>query len=81
MRKKIIYHEEQKLGFELHGSRSRCSISNRRFVLLDNGKKKGRKRLGSIFKSIGKVLRMVVKVIIAIGAIAELVLFILKTFC
>ena len=81
MRKFIFYHEEQKLGFELHGSRGRCSISNRSFVLLNDGKKKGRKRLGVIFKSIGKVLKTVAKIIIAIGAIAELVLFILKTFC
>ena len=81
MRKFIYFHEEHKLDFKLRGSKSRCSISNKSFVLLNDGKKKGRKRLGVIFKSLGKALIMVVKVIIAIGAIAELVLFILKTFC
>lgn len=81
MRKFIIFHEEHKLDFKLRGSKSRCSISNRSFVLLNDGKKKGRKRLGVIFKRIGKVLKTIAKVIIAIGAIAELVSSILKTFC
>ena len=81
MRKFIFDLEEHKLNFKLHGSKSRCSISNRSFVLLNDGKKNGRKRPGEIFKSLGKVLKTIVKIIIAIGAIAELVLFILKTFC
>ena len=81
MRKFINFHEEHKLDFKLRGSKSRCSISNRSIVLLNDGKKNGRKRLGIFFKSFCKVLKTVAKVIIAIGAIAELVLFILKTFC
>lgn len=81
MQKLIFYQEEQKLGFELHGSKSRCFISNRNFVLLNDGKKKGRKRLGKIFKSIGKVLKTIAEVIIALGTIAELTLFILNYFC
>ena len=81
MRKIFFYHEEHKLDFKLHGSKSRCSISNRSILLLNDGEKKGRKRLGLVFKSFCKVLKTVVKFIIAIGAIAELALFILKTFC
>ena len=81
MKKVYFYHEEQKLGFELQGSKSRCSISNRSFVLLYDGKRRGRKRLGKIFKSIGKVLKTIAKVIIALGTIAELTLFILNNFC
>ena len=81
MRKFIFYHEEHKLDFKLHGSKSRCSISNRSIVLLNDGKKKGRKRLGVIFKSICNVLITITKLIVAIGTIAELVSFILKTFC
>ena len=81
MRKFIFYHEEQKLGFELHGSRSRCFISNKSFVLLNDGKKRGRRRQSKIFKSIGKLLKAITKVIIALGTIAELTLLILNIFC
>ena len=81
MLKLFFYHEEQKLGFELQGSKSRCSISNRSFVLLNDGKKRSRKRLGRTFESIGKVLKTIVEVIIALGTIAELTLFILNNFC
>ena len=77
----FFYHEEQKLGFELQGSKSRCSISNRSFVLLNDGKKRSRKRLGRTFRSIGKVLKMIAKVIIALGTIAELALLLLNNFC
>ena len=81
MRKFIFYHEEQRQGFWLLGSKSRCSISSRRVVLLINGKKRDRKRLGAIFKSIGKLLKAITKVIIALGTIAELTLLILNIFC
>ena len=37
MRRFIFYHEEQRQGFWFLGSKSRCSISSRRVVLLNNG--------------------------------------------
>lgn len=78
MRKFIFYHEEQRLSFRLLGSKSRCSISSRRVVLLNNGKKKGRKRLGPIFKSLWKTFRKCVEFVLALGFIAKLALFILN---
>lgn len=81
MKKIIFYHEELKLGFRLPGSKSRCSISSRSVVLLNDGKKRGPKRPGQIFKSIGKVLLKVIEIFLAIGTLAELMLFILNHFC
>lgn len=78
MRIFILNHEEQKLGFELHGSESRCSISSRRVVLFNNGKKRGRRRLGPIFKSLWKMFRKCVEFILALGFIAKLALLILS---
>jgi hypothetical protein len=78
MRRFIFYHEEQRLGFRLLGSESRCSISSRRVVLLNNGKKKGRKRFGAIFKSLWKTFRKCVELVLALGFIAKLALLILS---
>lgn len=78
MRKFIFYHEEQRLGFRLLGSESRCSISSRRVVLLNNGKKKGRKRFGAIFKSLWKTFRKCVELVLALGFIAKLALLVLS---
>jgi hypothetical protein len=78
MRRFIFYHEEQRLGFRLLGSGSRCSISSRRVVLLNNGKKKGRKRFGAIFKSLWKTFRKCVELVLALGFIAKLALLILS---
>ena len=76
MLKLIFYHEEQKLGFELQGSKSRCSISNRSFVLLNGGKKRGRKRLGNIFKRIGKWILRLMDFILALSTIIGFTLLI-----
>ncbi len=78
MRKFIFYHEEQRLGFRLLGSESRCSISSRRVVLLNNGKKRGRRRIGPIFKSFWKMFRKCVEFILALGFIAKLALLVLS---
>ena len=78
MRRFIFYHEEQRLGFRLLGSESRCSISSRRVVLLFNGKKRGRKRLGVIFKSIGKFVLKVIDLVLLFGPLFELTLIIVK---
>ena len=78
MRKLLFYHEELKLCFKLPGSKSRCSISSRRVVLLLNGKKRGRKRLGAIFKSIGKVVLKVIDLVLLFGPLFELTLIIAK---
>ena len=75
-----FYHEKQKQGFGLLGSESRCSITRWKVVLLNNGKKRGRKRLVAIFKSICNVCKFVVKIFVALDALAKLVLFILNKF-
>jgi hypothetical protein len=78
MLKIILYHEEQRQGFWLLGSKSRCSISSRRVVLLNNGKKRGRRRIGPIFKSFWKIFRKCVEFILALGFIAKLALLVLS---
>lgn len=78
MCKIIFYQEEQKQGFRLPGSKSRCSISSKRFVLLIYGKKRGRKRLGTIFKSIGKIILKVIDLFLLFGPLVELTLLIAK---
>jgi hypothetical protein len=75
--KKITILETRVQGTWLSGSKSRCSISSRKVVLLNDGKKRSRRRLGAIFKSIVKVALKTIDVIIALGALAELVLLIL----
>ena len=76
--KKIIFHETRVQGTWRSGSKSRCSISSREVVLLNDGKKRSRRRLGTIFKSIGKAVLNIAKVIIAFGTIAKLTLFIIN---
>ena len=78
MLKIFFYQEEQKLGFGLPGFKSRCSISIRKVVLLINGKKRGRKRLGVIFKSIGKFILKVIDLFLLFGPLVELTLLIAK---
>ena len=75
---KLIIRETRVHGTWFSGSKSRCSISSKKVVLLNDGKKRSRRRLGAIFKSIGKVVLNTVKVIIALGAIAKLALFVLR---
>ena len=74
---KIIIREKRVQGTWLSGSKSRCSISSRKVILLNDGKKRSRRRLGAIFKSIAKVALKTVDVIIALGALAELALLFL----
>ena len=73
---KIIIHETRVQSTWLSGSKSRCSISSRKVVLLNDGKKRSRRKLGALFKSIVKVALKTVDVIIALGALAELALLI-----
>lgn len=75
---KLIIHETRVQGTWLSGSKSRCSISSRDVVLSNDGKKKRRRRLCPIFKSVGKVI---LKIIVAIGAIAELALLVVNWLC
>ena len=74
---KLIIHETRVQGTWLSGSKSRCSISSRDVVLSNNGKKRSRRRLGAIFKSIGKVILEIIKIIVAVGAIAKLALIVI----
>ncbi len=74
--KKIIYREKRVQRTRLSGSKSRCSISSRKTVLLNDGKKRSRTRLGTIFRRIGKVVLTIIEVILALGTLADLTLFI-----
>ena len=65
-------------GVWLSISRNRCSITRWTLVLLKDGKKRGRQRLGAIFKSIGKVMLKTVEVIVALSPFVELALIILN---
>ena len=78
--RKIIFHEMRVQGTWLSGSKSRCSISSREVVLLNDGKKRSRKRLDVIFKSVCKVSKWMIKFVIALGALAELALFFLNKY-
>ncbi len=72
------FHETRIQGIWLSISRNRCSITRWTLVLLKDGKKRGRQRLGAIFKSIGKVLFKTVEVIVALSPFIELALIILN---
>ena len=64
------------LGIWLSISRNRCSISSLEVVLIQSGKKTRRRRLGAIFKSIGKVLLKAIELIVALSPFVELILVI-----
>ena len=57
---------------------NRCSISSLVVVLLQGEKKRGRRRLGAIFKSYGKGLLKTVEVIVALSTFVELALKIMN---
>lgn len=57
---------------------NRCSISSLMVVLLQGEKKRGRRRLGTIFKSYGKGLLKTVEVIVALSTFVELALKIMN---
>lgn len=80
MKKVLFYHEEQKLGFDLQGSKSRCFISSKCFVLLNDGKKNRRRRLGAIFKSIGKCVLRIMDFILALSTIIGFALLVMNYF-
>lgn len=79
MKKIIIIRVVRVLGIRHHrGSESRCSISSRGIVLLNDGKKSNRRRLGGFFKKLGKWLFYIIMVIInAFEKITDFVSFIL----
>ena len=76
--RKNLFRETRIQGIWLSISGNRCSITRWTLVLLKDGKKIGRQRLGAIFKSIGKVLLKTVKVIVALSPFIELALIILN---
>ena len=78
---KIIIHETRVQGTWLSSSKSRCSISSKDVVLSNDVKKKRRRRLGQILKSIGKLISKIVEIILAIGAISELALIVVNWLC
>ena len=75
---KITIREKRVQGTWLSGSKSRCSISSRERVLLIDGKKRRRSKIGAIFKRVGKVLLKTIEVVIALSPFVELALIILN---
>lgn len=74
------FHEMRVQGTWLSGSKGRWSYTSREVVLLNNGKKRGRRRLGTFFKSIGKVVKSVIDFVLALGNISKLALFFMNKF-
>ena len=78
MRKFIFYYEESKLFYRLSGSKSRCSISRKSFILFNDGEQKDPKKLNVFFKRFCKVCRKVIEIVLSLGVIAKLALLIMN---
>lgn len=72
------FRETRIQGVRLSISRNRCSITRWRFVLLNDGKKRRRSKIGAIFKSIGIVILKTIEVVVALSPVVELALIILN---
>ena len=76
---KITIREKRVQGTWLSGSKSRCSISSsERVLLIVDGKKRKRSKIGAIFKRIGKVLLKTIEFVVALSPFVKLALFILN---
>ncbi len=74
----IFFHERRVQGTTLSGSKSRISITSSELVLLNDVKKRRRKKLGRILRLLWKAFRKGAEFIFAIGFIAKLILVILN---
>ena len=75
----FIFHSKRVQGaWHRIGSKSRCSYISVEEVLLFDGKKRKRLKLGALFKKIGKWALKVIKIILALGAISDFVSLILS---
>lgn len=77
---KLKFREMRVQGTWLSGRKGRWSYSSKEVVLLNDGKKRNRRRLGTIFKSIRKVAKWIIGIVLALGYIAKLALFIINKF-
>lgn len=78
--KNIKYREMRVQGTWLSDRKGRWSYSSKEVVLLNSGKKRNRRRLGTIFKSVCKVAKWIIRFVLALGYIAKLALFIIDKF-
>ena len=77
--RKLIIHETRVQGTWLSGSKSHCSISSRKVVLLNDGKKRRHSKIGAIFKSIGMLLLRLL-IAVSTGLIVEILVSFILTF-
>ena len=78
--RKFIFHETRVQGTWLSNSENRCSISRTEKVLLIDEKKTKRKKTGVFFKSVRKVTKILLDLLVAVGYIAGLITFIGNLF-
>lgn len=67
----IIIREKRVQGTWLSGSKSRCSISSIERVLLIDGKKRRRSKIGAIFKKIWKGILIMVEIVLALDSLLD----------
>ena len=76
---KIKFREMRVQCTWLSGLKGRWSYISREVVLSNEGKKRSRRRLDAIFKSIGRALKWIMKYVI-VRVLAKLVSFLVNNF-
>lgn len=74
------FREKRIRFFRLSISRNRCSISSVEVVLLKNGKKRKRSKIGAIFKKIWKGIRTLIELFLALDTLLDFTSFITNWF-
>lgn len=74
---KIIIRERRVQGTWLSGSKSRCSISSTERVLLIDGKKKTRPKIGAFFEKIWKSVHSIVNIVTTLDNIKDFALILM----
>lgn len=74
----IIFRETRVQTTWLSGSKSRCSISSSEKVLLIDGKKRRRSKIGAIFKKIWRGVLTLVEIVLALDSLLDFVSVILN---
>jgi len=67
----FIFRKSQVTISWLSGSKSRCSISSSERVLLIDGKKRRRSKIGAIFKKIWKGILIVIELVLALDSLLD----------
>ena len=70
MRNFIFRKSQVKISW-LSGSKSRCSISSSERVLLIDGKKRRRSKIGAIFKKIWRGIIIMVEIVLALDSLLD----------